>query len=379
MKIYLAGKIGKGDWRHDIVDDLRSNETTPDHPWPILHRHIFGVHDYTGPYFVACDHGGFHGRNRHGVGLGAWEDHGSCCPIEFHTNRAGVTQRCIEGLCAADLIFCWIDRADAYGTLVEIGIAHTLGKDIWIAGPEALHDLWFAYEMADRITFQYPNARAALWTLLGMDTPPPTNNGLQAIETFYNGYRFRSRTEARTAVFLDEAGIRYEFEPEGFQVGRGYLPDFWLPDHHTWLELKGKFPTDAELAKVSLFARALFTDWMDRNREVPSMEEQSTVHLHVGVPYGSPAKGHEYYAIDYTPGSPDSLRSYWMECPRCGVIDLRRGGGSSVCRGCRRRGVSIQADYLPGQPPISAKLQRAFNAARSARFEFGQTPQGPRS
>ena len=32
---------------------------------------------------------------------------------------------------------------------------------------------------------------------------------IKPIETVYNGYRFRSRLEARWAVFFDEAGIEY--------------------------------------------------------------------------------------------------------------------------------------------------------------------------
>ena len=39
---------------------------------------------------------------------------------------------------------------------------------------------------------------------------------IKAIETYYKGYRFRSRLEARWAVFFDAAGIKYEYEPEGF-------------------------------------------------------------------------------------------------------------------------------------------------------------------
>ena len=51
---------------------------------------------------------------------------------------------------------------------------------------------------------------------------------IQAIETEYNGYRFRSRLEARWAVFFDALGVRYEYEPEGFRLPGGdwYLPDF---------------------------------------------------------------------------------------------------------------------------------------------------------
>lgn len=51
---------------------------------------------------------------------------------------------------------------------------------------------------------------------------------IKPIETYYNGYRFRSRLEARWAVFLDALGVRWEYEPEGFELpsGKWYLPDF---------------------------------------------------------------------------------------------------------------------------------------------------------
>jgi len=54
---------------------------------------------------------------------------------------------------------------------------------------------------------------------------------MKAIETHYDGYRFRSRLEARWAYFFNKAGVRYEYEPEGFVVdGKPYLPDFYLPN-----------------------------------------------------------------------------------------------------------------------------------------------------
>lgn len=64
--------------------------------------------------------------------------------------------------------------------------------------------------------------------------------GIKAIETVYNGYRFRSRLEARWAVFFDELGIEYQYEPEGVELSDGsyYLPDFYLPDFHCFFEVK---------------------------------------------------------------------------------------------------------------------------------------------
>ena len=38
---------------------------------------------------------------------------------------------------------------------------------------------------------------------------------IEAIPTKYNNYLFRSRLEARWAVFFDAAKIKYEYEVEG--------------------------------------------------------------------------------------------------------------------------------------------------------------------
>ena len=69
---------------------------------------------------------------------------------------------------------------------------------------------------------------------------------IKAIETYYNGYRFRSRLEARWAVFFDAMGIRYEYEHEGFERHLNhieppvrYLPDFWFPEYELFGEVKG--------------------------------------------------------------------------------------------------------------------------------------------
>ena len=63
---------------------------------------------------------------------------------------------------------------------------------------------------------------------------------IKAIETMYNGYKFRSRLEARWAVFFDAAGIPYEYEQEGFELSDGtrYLPDFYLPSYDWYVEVK---------------------------------------------------------------------------------------------------------------------------------------------
>ena len=67
---------------------------------------------------------------------------------------------------------------------------------------------------------------------------------VKAIETRYAGCRFRSRLEARWAVFFDALGIEWNYEPQGFETQHGrYLPDFWLPETKAWIEVKGGKPT----------------------------------------------------------------------------------------------------------------------------------------
>lgn len=62
---------------------------------------------------------------------------------------------------------------------------------------------------------------------------------IKNIETLYDGYRFRSRLEARWAVFFNEANIMYEYEPEGFKFDKVcYLPDFYLPEFKVYVEIK---------------------------------------------------------------------------------------------------------------------------------------------
>lgn len=74
---------------------------------------------------------------------------------------------------------------------------------------------------------------------------------IRALESPYRGYNFRSRTEARWAVFFDVLGVEFEYEKEGFELPSGYyLPDFWLPngDGGMWFEVKGQPPLPREVS-----------------------------------------------------------------------------------------------------------------------------------
>lgn len=75
---------------------------------------------------------------------------------------------------------------------------------------------------------------------------------MKAIPTRYRGYHFRSRLEARWAVFFDALGVLWDYEREGFEFSDGtrYLPDFWLPDLGLWAEIKGGDCSAADMAKI---------------------------------------------------------------------------------------------------------------------------------
>jgi len=85
------------------------------------------------------------------------------------------------------------------------------------------------------------------------------------IETRWFGCRFRSRLEARWAVFFEEIKLRWEYEPEGFQIGDiRYLPDFkvYTPQGKViWYEVKPFNVKDDP--KFSAFRSALYKAYED--------------------------------------------------------------------------------------------------------------------
>lgn len=62
-----------------------------------------------------------------------------------------------------------------------------------------------------------------------------------AIETAYRGYMFRSRLEAKWAVFFDLCGWAWSYEPRDYG---GWIPDFALGDSATLVEVKPFFHED---------------------------------------------------------------------------------------------------------------------------------------
>jgi hypothetical protein len=108
---------------------------------------------------------------------------------------------------------------------------------------------------------------------------------MEAKVTEYNGILYRSRTEAKWAVILDELDIQFEYETKMFNLISGnYLPDFWLPIQQAWIEIKGDTPAAHECQKaielgretkrdVYILAGSPFTDIFPDNYSSGSVNE----------------------------------------------------------------------------------------------------------
>lgn len=182
---------------------------------------------------------------------------------------------------------------------------------------------------------------------------------IKPIETKYAGCRFRSRLEARWAVFFNEAGINWEYEPEGFELpsGRRYLPDFrlHLKTKKLWVEVK------PEKGNVSLFEEFMShsCDMGTVLREIPQEDI-----IKGGIYYSSDFRERPYEPYIYNWGSKGvSAFFFFCVCPECGAVDFTKYGKA------RETCCYYEPTDYPRYTANCPRLMRAFTAARSARFE----------
>jgi hypothetical protein len=76
---------------------------------------------------------------------------------------------------------------------------------------------------------------------------------IKPLITKYKSFKFRSRLEARWAVFFDSLGIKWEYEAEGYALEDcWYLPDFWLPEYDGGIHVEVKH-TGGDFSKAMKF------------------------------------------------------------------------------------------------------------------------------
>ena len=190
---------------------------------------------------------------------------------------------------------------------------------------------------------------------------------IKAIETRYKNYRFRSRLEARWAVFFDAMSELWDYEPEGFAVGGGYLPDFWLPRFGVFVEVKPG-------PEVPLASDAI-------NKAEELAWHHKPVVILQGL--GSLAAGDD--------ASSDKITLFCNYETNgsigCAVVDAYWVVGDDqqllLCAGARNNSWGDWCDgsfapvprivFAPTGSPLHPALRQAYAAARSARFEHGES------
>lgn len=176
--------------------------------------------------------------------------------------------------------------------------------------------------------------------LLYRKTGSAMSDGTQcALETRYGGCRFRSRIEARWAVFFTHMSIQWEYEPQGFHLPTGnYLPDFRLRfgDHYVWWEVKGQKPNRDEMELA----------W--------ELYEETGSYVYIA--HGDIPRDHREQSRVAAFGA---VRARWF---------VTAGSG----RDWAKSTIGLTPVDLPQEGVDHPLLLAAYTAARSARFEHGE-------
>ena len=197
---------------------------------------------------------------------------------------------------------------------------------------------------------------------------------IKPIETIYDGYKFRSRLEARWAVFFDALGVPYEYEPEGFVLpsGRKYLPDFKVKCYGTrgdigddpfdlWIEVKGNM-TKEDASKIREFSGCIdsfYWPWDDAER----MKDYNRILIvgNIPRPENSWMPTEEWY---------DAYMKWDIPPFNYALIDGDWFGAFPAALDGKFYLWGDEGSYIHDIEPV----QRAYAIARQARFEHGATP-----
>lgn len=179
----------------------------------------------------------------------------------------------------------------------------------------------------------------------------------KTIATVYRGFAFRSRFEARWAVYMDAMGVKWQYEPEGFELPSGrYLPDFYLPDFDCYVEVKSKWPTEEEFRKCRELVEATRSKCLILDGD-PAFRHYNMYELDYESKYEHPDKPPKVSGCSVTFNDcAKEGRWFWVD----GWMDSADEANSLY--------PSSYMEYL------TEKTKNAIHAARQARFEYGETP-----
>ena len=199
------------------------------------------------------------------------------------------------------------------------------------------------------------------------------------MDSLGEGYLFRSRLEARWAVFFDAMGIEWEYEPEGIVLsdGTNYLPDFYLPHFHCYFEVKRRSikGTPEEERVISKISNGEYTDsWagmicfgdpMDDDLYIfcQEMDDGGGGSYENPVTIGFHPETHEPYLFAYNDRRDRTFFTHFGEDMEDSYIPM----------------VTHEYGAYQYRDFVNKRVYRARELARQARFEYGETPRIRRS
>jgi hypothetical protein len=195
---------------------------------------------------------------------------------------------------------------------------------------------------------------------------------MKAIQTTYKGYKFRSRLEARFAVMFEALGLKWQYEPEGYDLGAAgwYLPDFYLPGLDAWVEVKAK-PLNAEEREKAFALSSMTNKPVIELCEIPDPDLISKT----GCMFAN-----FYYGLDCDDLTVYGLLDFYMEQNNLKEACLKDAIRWDVDYYYEKYGQSHPHHFKTGviqnkrEMFGGAKLYNAAIKARSARFEYGEKP-----
>lgn len=194
---------------------------------------------------------------------------------------------------------------------------------------------------------------------------------IKAIQTRYAGCHFRSRLEARWAVFFDALGIEWQYEPQGFEVSSGrYLPDFYLPNvtgNVGLMQMAG--PNGTMFRADVLGGRWLEVKGAPGRIGHDEWQRMQDFANEIAMP------ARDRYTIVFSIPDPRDFKGFigpvptWVGPLPGGVMPASEQTVDNCSPGCIRLGF-VSGLWVPGG--TEDQISHALTKARSARFEHGE-------
>jgi len=196
---------------------------------------------------------------------------------------------------------------------------------------------------------------------------------IKPIETNFRGHKFRSRLEARWAVFFDCIGINWMYEYEGFELApvkkedeiymgkqiEGqlfYLPDFLIPSQNL-------FPEDTYFE-----VKPTQNLTLEESNKASRLAYHSEIRCCILSSIPNPQHRDELFDLcrlefqTFYPSGWDTQQCF-CQCPVCGRFGFAyEGRAARIKCGCDHNGKEKSNATSP-------ELMRAYHIARTIRFE----------